>query len=517
MSDNSANNNKRIAKNTLALYFRMLFTLVIGLYTSRVVLHALGFSDFGLYNVVGGFVAMFGFLNHTLAAGTQRFLSISIGKNDETKLHDVFSSSLFMHVCLAGIIFLVAQSVGLWFLYNQMNIEPDRLMPAAWVFEFSIVASIIQIIQVPFMSALIAHERMGIYAYISIVEVVLKLLIVYLILLSDFDRLILYAFLVMVVHFFTALIYNVYCRRNYSECTFSLNHTSKTLKELSSFSGWVIVGMGASTLQGQGVNVLLNILFGSVINAARGLAFQVNNVILHFANNFLTAVNPQIFKLYANGEREKVFRLVTVSALMAAYLLLILMMPLFVDIEYILHLWLGEYPEYTGAFIRIVFIQSIMAATIRPVIILTHAVGKMKMPNIIGGGCVLLAIPFAFIAYNLRTSPIIVFAASMIPWIFEEFFDLYFAWKYARFPMLSFYKQTYLRIFLIGISMYFIIYYIYQYLHFPKMVNFLIMSMICFILTLSIIYIVGIDRKMRESICRAVSNICHNYAMKFSN
>ena len=504
-------NNKRIAKNTLILYFRMLLTMVIGLYTSRVVLQTLGFSDFGLYNVVGGFVSIFSVLNHTLASGTQRFLSMAIGKNDMSNLKVVFSNALTLHLGIAVIIFVLGEGFGTWFVYTQMNIESERLYAALWVFQFSLLASLIQIIQVPFMSALIAHEKMNIYAYISIFDVTMKLLIVFLIQVSTADKLILYALLILVVHLMSASLYNYFTRRDYMECRFSLGWNKTILKEMTSFSGWIVIGMTGATLQGQGINVLLNIFYGAVVNAARGIAFQVNNVLQQFSNNFLTAVNPQIIKLYANNEMENCFRLVFMSAKLASILLIIIMMPMFVDIDFILQLWLGDYPYYSAAFIRVVFVQSIMAAVIRPVIILTHAVGKMKMPNLIGGGALLLAVPFAYIVYMCGGSLIAVFVASVFPILLEQLSDLYFAHRYTGFPMLKFYVEIQIKQTLLGIVLYIVIAKAYTYLGFEHWINFILMAIASFILTSTSLFYLCLNKQTRKGVMEMVLSKIKKY------
>lgn len=296
MSNQTSDNNKRIAKNTLLLYFRMLITMLVSLYTSRVVLQTLGISDYGLYNVVGGVVTMFTFINGTLATGTQRFLTFELGANNKEKLHKVFNTAMALHELLALVLFLLVETVGLWFLYNKMNIEPGRMDAAFWVFQFSCITMLINVIQVPYISSIISHEKMDIYAYMSIFDVVMKLLIVFLIQVVDYDKLILYGFLYLIVNCISALIYNVYCRRLFEECKISRVFDKKIFKEMMNFSGWNIFGCASVTFQGEGVNILLNMFFGTVVNAARGIAFQVNAIVVQFVGNFQMAVNPQIVK-----------------------------------------------------------------------------------------------------------------------------------------------------------------------------------------------------------------------------
>lgn len=313
-------NNKRLVKNTVYMYFRMLVTLGVGLYSSRIVLQTLGVSDYGIYNVVGGFVAIFMFLNSTMASGVQRFLSFAIGENNQEKLNKVFSSAVVIHIAISFIIFLLLETIGLWFVYYKMNIPIDRKSASLWVYQFSILSAISQVIQVPFQSSIVAHEHMDMYAYLSIYDAFAKLAILFLIQCLSFDKLILYGLLMFLIFISTSFIYFLYSHKHFPECRGRIIITRTTLKEMLSFSGWTSVGMLGTTLQGQGVNVLLNLFFGTVVNAARGIAFQVNNMLMLFGYNFQMAINPQIIKYYANGETDKMTKLVVYCSKISGYL-----------------------------------------------------------------------------------------------------------------------------------------------------------------------------------------------------
>jgi O-antigen/teichoic acid export membrane protein len=499
-------NNKRIAKNTMYLYIRMLFSLLVGLYTSRVVLQTLGISDYGLYNVVGGFVSIFMFINGTMTVGTQRFLSYEIGKGNIEKLKKVFSNAVIIHICIALILIVLAETLGLWFINNKMNIAQERIDASFWVFQFSVLTAVIQVLQVPFNAVIISHEKMGIYAYLSIYDTVIKLAILYVIQVLSYDKLILYGLFILITQLSTALIYWVYSKKKFIECNNKLEIDKITMKEMVSFSGWSVIGMFAGTCQGQGVNVLLNLFFGTIVNAARGIAFQVNNVLLMFAHNFQIAVFPQIVKYYASGEREKMANLVINSAKVSAALLLVLMMPLLIDAEFVLNIWLGDYPDYTSTFLKIVCIQSLMQVIIHPVIFVTHATGKIKMTNLTGGICVLSAIPLCYIAYSLGASPNVVLIVSIVPWLFEEFFDLFYAKKNAGFPMLRFYLDVYLRFLLLGLFVYEIITLFYSYLNFNLWTNFSLMVLFsCFVSAITY-YGGGLSKNERKFINLIVWN-----------
>ena len=490
--------NKRIAKNTIFMYFRMLITMTVGLYTSRVVLATLGASDFGLYNVVGGIIVVLASINGTLATGTQRFLSYAIGENNETKLNTVFSTAVLLHLIFAVVLFVIAETIGLWFLRFEMNIPAGRESAAFWVYQFSIVTTVINIVQVPYMSAIIAHERMNVYAYMSIYDVVAKLLVVYLIHVAKYDKLIFYAALISVVSVTSALLYNVYCRSKFPECKLHPKMDRSIFKEMAFFSGWNIFGCVAVPLQTQGLNILLNIFFNTVVNAARGIAVQINSIIIQFVNNFQTAVNPQIVKLYAAGQKDEMIHLVINNSKFAGFLYLFIAVPLFVEIEFVLDLWLVDYPEYTIPFVRIILMQSLIQTLTRPVIMVEHAVGKMKGPNLTAGIALLLAVPFTYILLKMGVNPVAVFAVNLIPWLFEAFFVLYFQYKYVSFPIWDFYKKVYLVVFPLAAIMGIAPYLVHLFLPFGGWGRFLIVCIISIITSSVVIYFGGLSKHIRE-------------------
>ena len=507
MQNQSASDNKRIAKNTIMLYFRMLLTLVVGLYTARVVLNTLGASDYGLYSVVGGIITLFTFVNGTLATGTQRFLTFSLGQGDFKKLISIFSTASYLHLFLAIIILVLSEIVGLWLLYYKMQIPEGRIDAAFWVFQFSVWASMVAIIQVPFMSSIIAHEKMGIYAWVSIYDAIMKLLIVYLLQIVNADKLVLYAFLLLLVHISTSLIYIFYCTFNYKECRLFRNFDKSTFKEIASFSGWNIFGVSAVTLQGQGVNLLLNMFFGTIVNAARGIAFQVNGIIIQFVNNFQTAVNPQIVKLYASGQKDKMINLVIENSKIASYLLLLIAIPLFIEIEFVLTIWLGDYPEYTPVFLRIIIVQSLVQTISRPVVMAVHAVGKMKEVNLTSGLALLLILPVTYILLKLGVDPVTVFIVNVIPWFFETFFELYYENKFIGFPIWGFYKRVYGIVFPLAIMMFSFPYIAHIFLPYSGWIRFLIVCIISLLSSGFIIFYLGISVQMRETVIKKFESV----------
>lgn len=310
MPDKVQLSNRKIAQNTLLLYFRMIIVIIIGLYTSRIILRTLGVNDFGIYNVVGGIVAMLAFLNAAMVSSTQRYISFEIGTGNLDKLKKIFCTSVQIHITLAFIIFIIAETLGLWFINSYLNISSDRMNAANWVYQCSIITLMLTIISVPYNSCIVAHEHMKTYAYISILEAVLKLLIVYLLLIINYDKLVVYAILITCVALIIRIIYGVYCNRCFEECKYHILFDKTLFKDMFSFAGWSVLGNLGFSARDHGQNIILNIFFGAAINAARGIALQVNGIISNFSNNFTMSLNPQITKLYASGDIDNTINLV---------------------------------------------------------------------------------------------------------------------------------------------------------------------------------------------------------------
>lgn len=492
-----ASSNKRIAKNTLFMYFRMLIIIVVGLYASRIILATLGASDYGLFNVVGGIVVLLASINGTLATGTQRFLSFAIGESDEEQLKSVFSTAVLLHLLFAVIFLIIAETVGLWFLNVKMNIPEGREIAAFWVYQFSILSTVISIVQIPYMSALIAHEKMSIYAYMSIYDSVAKLLIIYLIQVAPLDKLIFYAGLIFVVGVTSALMYNLYCRRNFKECRLHPKLEKKIFKEMAVFSGWNMFGCVAVPAQTQGVNILLNIFFNTVVNAARGIAVHVNSMLIQFVGNFQTAVNPQIVKLYASGKKDEMIRLVINNSKFAGYLYLFIAVPLFVEVEFVLDIWLVDYPDYTIPFLRIILIQSLIQTLTRPVVMVVHAVGKMRDVNLTAGLALLLILPVTYFFLKLGVDPVTVFAINIIPWLLETFFELYFENKYIGFPIWGFYKNVYLVVLPIALIIGAVPYFAHMFLPLEGWSRFLVVCTLSVMISGVVIFYLGLSKHLR--------------------
>lgn len=404
-----AENNKRIAKNTLLLYFRMMITMGVSLFTVRIVLKTLGVVDYGIINVVGGIVVMFSFLSNTMASASQRFFAFELGRRNFVKLKETFSMTVTIYGILSLLIFILAETVGLWFLNHKLVIPPDRMVAANWVYQFSILSFIVTIMAVPFYASIIAHENIKVFAYISIIEVVMKLGIVYLLLLFAMDKLILYSGLLLVTVIVIRCIYTVICKRKYAECTYVYFWDKDLFKVLLGFSGWSLFGSLAWVFNNQGLNILLNLFFGPVINTARGIAYQINNAMSNFVSNFIVATKPQITKYYSLGKMSEMVDLVTRSSKFSYLLFFLLSLPILLETKFLLTVWLKEIPEYVVSFTRLVIIMSLVESLSSSLVAAAQSTGKIRNYQIVVGGLLLLNLPLSYIFLANDFSPEIVF------------------------------------------------------------------------------------------------------------
>ena len=404
MTDTAAN-NKRIAKNTLMLYFRMLFTMAVSLFTSRVVLNTLGVEDYGIYNVVGGVVSMFSIISGSLSAAISRFITVELAKGDADKLRKTFSASVTIQLLLSLIIVVLIESIGVWFLNAKMVIPAERMDAANWVLQFSIVTFVINLISVPYNATIIAHEKMSAFAYICILEVVCKLVIVYLLKISPIDRLVFYAILMCAVSVIIRLVYGYYCNRHFAECKFSFRFDKDLLKRMFSFAGWNFIGASSAVLRDQGGNIIINLFGGPAVNAARGIAMQVNQTIVGFSNNFMTALNPQITKSYASGEQDYMMKLIFRGARFSFYMLLFLSLPVLANTHYILSLWLGMVPDHSVLFVRLALIFAMSESISSPLVTAMLATGKIRNYQIVVGGLQMLNLPISYVLLRIGCIP----------------------------------------------------------------------------------------------------------------
>ena len=443
MSDISSN-NKRIAKNTLMLYIRMLITMVVGLFTSRVILQALGVEDYGIYGVVGGVVSMFAFINGGMISATQRYITFELGRGNEQQLSKVFSTSIQIHVLISLFVLILSETVGLWFLYEKLVIPDERLNAAFWVYQCSIIACIVGIMSVPYNADIVAHEKMSAFAYISILQVSLKLLIVYLLYISPWDKLIVYAVLLLLVELLLRLIYARYCKKHFPESHYKHNVDKNLFKEMFSFAGWSFWGNFAAMLYTQGLNIMLNIFFGPIVNAARSIAMQVQGVIRGFVENFQIALNPQITKNYASGNLLQMHNLIFRSAKFSFFLLFFLALPILLETDYILQLWLNTYPEETVVFLRWIIGVSLIYTIANPCVIANQATGKVKVYQAVVGGILLLILPASYIALKLGAPAYSVFIVHFCFECIAQFARMYMLRNLINLPLRAYLKNIYL-------------------------------------------------------------------------
>lgn len=442
-------NNKRIAKNTLMLYFRMLLLMVVSLYTSRVVLNTLGVVDFGIYNVVGGVIAMLGFLTGSLGAASSRYITYDLGKGDMTVMKRTYGNILSIHFILAGIVLVVGETIGLWFMSTQLQIPTERMTAAMWVYQFSIFSSVLAVISVPYNATIIAHEKMSAFAYISVLDAVLKLVIVYLLLIIPYDKLIVYAILFFCIQALDRIVYGIYCSRHFEETRTRPSYDGELFKKIFAFAGWTMNGNLAVIGYTQGLNILLNIFFGPAVNAARGIAVQVQNVCRQFCSNFQMALNPQLTKSYAQGDLDNMHRLLVKSSKFSFYILFFIVLPLMFEAEFVLRLWLGIVPEHTVNFLRLILFVGLLNALSNPIIVSVHATGRLKKFQIIEGTMLLMIVPIAYVLLKFfNVSPECVFVVHIIVELFTQYaririvlpmigMRLYFYFRQVIVPILS--------------------------------------------------------------------------------
>ena len=410
----SVSKSQRIAKNTLMLYFRMFLIIGVSLYTTRIVLDLLGVNDYGTYNVVAGFVSMFTFLNGALSASTSRFLTFEIGRKRNNRINEVFQTSLTIHIFFGIIVFISLQIFGNWFLNNKLTIPDGRILAANYAFQFAVLSAFLTILQVPFTATIIAHEKMSIYAYLGIFEAFSKLLLVLALKYTSTDKLITYAFLMFISSIITFLFYFLYSKKSFDECSIKLLFKKNLLTKMATYSAWSIIGHLSLVLRTQGVNILLNMFFGPIANAARGLAFQISTVIANFNQSFIIAVNPQIIKNYAKGKQNDMLSLVYKSSKYSFLLLMLILIPVILELDFLLSIWLKDVPKYTLIFTKLVLINTLIDSFSPPLLTCIQATGRIKNYQFFVAGFLILNLPISYVLFQLGFQPYITFVVSII-------------------------------------------------------------------------------------------------------
>ena len=513
MSQSSESNNKRIAKNTLLLYFRMLFMMVVSLYTSRVILNALGVEDFGIYNVVGGVVAMFSVISGSLSAAISRFITYELGKGDQSKLNKIFSASVTIQLLLSLIIVILIESVGVWFLNVKMSIPVARMTAANWVLQFSIITFVINLISVPYNAAIIAHERMSAFAYISILEAVCKLAIAFLIVVSPMDKLVFYAILMCVVSVIVRFAYGHYCKKHFAECTYHFHWDKDILKQMFGFAGWNFIGASSAVLRDQGGNIVINLFYGPSVNAARGIANQVNSAIMGFVSNFMTALNPQITKSYAAGDRQYMMTLIFQGARLSFYMLLLLSLPVLVNTHYILVTWLKLVPEHAVLFVQLILVFAMSESISNPLVAAMLATGKIRNYQIAVGGLQMLNLPISYVCLRLGCIPESVLIVAIVISQSCLAARLYMLRKMIGLSSIQYMKKVYLNVIVVTLLSLVVPVLLLKYLE-ESFLSFVVLSLVAMVCTLIAEFHVGCNGKERKFVVGKFKKIKNNVIKK---
>lgn len=497
MQQDISANNKRIAKNTILLYVRLLFTMAVGLFTSRVVLNTLGINDYGTYNVVAGVVTMFSLFTGSLSAAISRFLTFTLGKGENKRLSLVFSTSMNVMIGMAVVVVFVAELFGVWFLNSHLNIPHDRLLAANWVFQFSVLSFVLGVFCIPYDAAIIAHERMSAFAYMSILEVTLKLIIVYMLYISPIDKLITYSFLLCCVGIIKRLIYGIYCTRNFDECHYHFVHDKSLLKEMTSFAGWNFFGSASFLLNNQGVNIVTNIYFNVATNAARGVAGQVETIVRQFATNFTMAINPQITKSYASGNLDYTYSLICRSSKFSYLLLLFLSVPFFFEAETIMRLWLGVYPQEAPLFLRLTLVITMIDLLGNSPAIAAWATGNIKHYYIYVGTIVNIMFPLSWLLFAIGMPAYISYVIGIIVYALTLITKIYVIRTLIGFSPKNYYREVLVPVFLttvLSIIIPSLVYFLIQ----RTLLNTILVVVVSLLWTMIVIYYVGLTKRERQ-------------------
>lgn len=505
-----AENTRRIAKNTLVLYVRTLFTMLVSLYTSRVILNTLGVSDFGIINVVGGVVGMFSVISGSLSSSISRFITFELGHGDFNKLRLIFSTSVNIQIGISLIIVILAECIGVWFINHKLNIPEGRLIAANWVFQCSLLSFVIGLISVPYNACIIAHERMSAFAYISILETILKLVIVYMLFISPYDKLISYSILFVIVAIIIRLIYGWYCHNHFAESHYKFVYDKSLIKEMSGFAGWSFFGNGAYMLNTQGVDMLINIFFGVTLNAAKGVASQVQNAVMQFVGNFTVALNPQITKSYASGDREYMNKLVCRGARFSYFLLLIFTVPIVCEADYILRLWLKTVPEYAPIFLRLMLfgtLMTLLGGTMYTAILATGKIRKYQLAVTIVGCFVF---PLTWLAFRIGLPPETTYYIYIVIYFLLVFVRLYIAKGLLNFPVQLYLFDVVFRVVIVSVVAFILPLIVIRYLE-PSFLRLCVSCIIGLCSSLLTINILGLEKSEREMLYKKTSYLLSKF------
>ena len=499
-------NTHRIVKNTGFLYIRMLVMMVIGFITTRVMLKALGVDNYGINNVVGGLVSMFSMLSASLSGAVSRFFTFGLGKGNMKHLRVVFSTSINIHIVLAVIVLIAIETAGVWFLNHRMVIAPDRLEAANWVLQCSTIIFAINLLSVPYRAAIIAHERMSAFAYLTIFDATAKLLIVCAVYFYGGDKLKLLAVLNIIPTIISQVIYWRYCKHNFVECRYLYVYDKRLFAEIFSFAGWSFIGNTAGLMKNEGVNVVINLFAGTAINTARGIAMQVNGIVMQFISNFTMALNPQIIKDYATGQLKRMHKLMFQGTKLSYYIFMILSIPIIFEIEPFLQVWLGEVPAHTVLFTRLVMVLSLAEIVSHTLITAQTATGKIKVYQMVVGGILLLNLPISYLLLRWGCFPEVTVIVAIIVSQLCLVARLCFLRKMIDFPVMEFVKKVYCNVIVVtAISL--IVPAVCYLLISPGIVRFFVLCSLSVLSSIATIYFVGCNRDDRAMVVKMVEGV----------
>lgn len=513
---NTITNNKRIAKNTFLLYIRMLLLMLVSLYTSRVNLNALGITDFGIYGVVGGVVSMFYIVSNALIGSINRYLAFEIGRKNQERLNKVFCTAIGIQYIIVGVVFILAETIGLWFLNYKLIIPADRLVASNWIYQFSILSFCLDLMVIPYTAAIIAHEKMSAFAYISILTAVGKLIVAWTIIIAPIDRLIWFGALILINSTIIRSIYIYYCKKHFEECSCKFQFSVPIWKEMFGFAGWNFIGTIAAILRDQGGNILINLFAGPTVNAARSIANQVNNAVSGFADNFQTALKPQIIKSYAAGNLDYLYKLVFQGARFSYYILLVLTMPILCNTHYILQLWLGIIPDSSELFVQLILIFTMSESLAGPLITAMLATGNIRNFQIIVGGLNLLNIPFSYIALKLGAIPEAIIIVAIFISICCEIARIALLKRMIKMPAKDFLKKVYFNVIIVSLVSCLLPAYLHSQLA-ENFISFLLISITAIISTFTCILFIGCNKEERTFILSKVKLLFQNIKKIFSH
>ena len=509
MSDNSEA-NKRIVKNTMLLYVRMGVMMIISFFTARITLEALGVTDYGINNVVGGLVSLFSIISNSLSVSVSRFMTFELGKGDKKKLNTIFSTALNIHIILALIVVIAIEIVGVWFLDNKMDIPDDRLTAAHWVLQCSTFMFAIGLLSVPYNAAVIAHERMDIYAYFTLFDAFSKLAVIFAIKYYEGDKLIFLALISMMPPLIKQFYYWHYSKKHFEECTYHAIWNKKVFKEMFGFAGWNFIGASSAQIKNQGVNIAINIFSGPAMNAARGIAMQVNAIIEQFTGNFMVAINPQITKEFAAKNFSRMHKLIFNGTRFSYFLFLFLSIPIFFEIETILHIWLGQVPEHTVLFTRLIILLSLSEVMSNTLITAQLATGKIKNYQIVVGGTQLLNFPISYLLLKWGYFPEITVIVAIIISQICFFERLLFLRKMVSLPSYRYFKEVYLKLILVT-ALAAIMPAITHVIIEDQKTRFLTTCIVSIIVSFVVIYIIGLRKEEKSKAIRYIKKTLRKF------